>query len=313
MPKWVESLILPRAPSDDLYPQPAPPWRPDCMTLSDAHSEPGPSSALQGSDTGTPYAVKLPVFEGPLDLLLHLIRQNEVEIVDIPISEIAEQYLAYIEMMEELNIDVAAEYLLMAATLALIKSRMLLPREDDGSDEEEGDPRSDLIARLLEYQRYKEAAETLSQRRLLGRDVYRAEGKGPEPVPDSDREIEVGLFDLLEAFRVALASAQASDLYHAVESEEITVRERMVAIMELFETADTVEFMRIFADEKSSTPSRKLIVATFLAMLELARLSALRLFQSLDELGVPRGEIRLRAVREEPGGPNWADRITDTM
>ncbi len=283
------------------------------MTLSDAHSEPGPFSTLQGSDKGSLYAVKLPVFEGPLDLLLHLIRQNEVEIVDIPIAEIAEQYLAYIEMMGELNIDVAGEYLLMAATLALIKSRMLLPRESDGLAEEDGDPRSDLIARLLEYQRYKEAAETLSQRRLLGRDVYRAEGKGPEPVPDADREIEVGLFDLLEAFRVALASARASDTYHAVEAEEIKVRERMLAIMKLFETVDTVEFMRIFASENSPAPSRALIVATFLAMLELARLSALRLFQSLNEAGVPRGEIRLRVVRDDPSGSNWADRITDTM
>jgi chromatin segregation and condensation protein Rec8/ScpA/Scc1 (kleisin family) len=112
---------------------------------------------------------------------------------------------------------------------------------------------------------------------------------------------------------VALASAQASDMYHAVETEEITVRERMLFIMKLFETTDTVEFMRIFASENSSVPSRALIVATFLAMLELARLSALRLFQSLNEAGVPQGEIRLRAVRDDSGGSNWADRITDTM
>jgi len=297
----------------DPIPKPAPPWRPLRMTLSDAHSEPGSYSPLQGAEGVPAYAVKLPVFEGPLDLLLHLIRQNEVEIVDIPISQIGEQYLAYIEVMEELNIDIAGEYLLMAATLALIKSRMLLPRESLADSAEGIDPRADLIARLLEYQQYKEAAETLSRRRLLGRDVYRAEGPGPESIPEATREIEVGLFDLLEAFRTALASAQAGDQFHEVESEEITVRDRMGFIMSLFDTADTVEFMQIFQGENATRPSRAMVVATFLAMLELARLSALRLFQSLNDAGAPQGEIRLRAVRDDQDGPNWADRITDTM
>ena len=283
------------------------------MTMSDAHSEPGSFSPLQGAEGTAAYAVKLPLFEGPLDLLLHLIRQNEVRIVDIPIAQIGEQYLAYIEMMEELNIDVAAEYLLMAATLALIKSRMLLPREKTEDGEEGLDPRADLISRLLEYQQYKEAAESLSQRRLLGRDVYRAEGPAPERIPEGEREIEVGLFDLLEAFRQALASAGEGQGSHTVESEEITVRDRMISIMNLFETADTVEFMQIFRSGDAVVASRAMVVATFLAMLELARLSALRLFQSLNDVGAPQGEIRLRAVQNESGEVNWADRITDTM
>ena len=280
------------------------------MTLSDAHSESGP---LPPSGSEAAYAVKLPLFEGPLDLLLHLIRQNEVEIVDIPIAEIAEQYLAYIEMMEELDIDVAGEYLLMAATLALIKSRMLLPREGEGEDDAETDPRADLVTRLLEYQRYKEVAEELSQRRLLGRDVYRAEGPGPEPLPDDVREIEVGLFDLLEAFRTVLAAAPAGNAAHEVESEEITVRDRMVFVMGLFEARETVEFKEIFRADDSASPTRSMVIATFLAILELARLSALRLYQSLNAMGVPEGEIRLRAVAEADGGEDWADRITDTM
>ena len=283
------------------------------MTMSDAHSESGPFLHLDGAEGDAAYAVKLPLFEGPLDLLLHLIRQNEVEIVDIPVAKIAEQYLTYIELMEELNIDVVGEYLLMAATLALIKSRMLLPQEGSEQDEDGGDPRSELIARLLEYQRYKEAAETLSHRRLLGRDVYRAEAPGPERVPEGEREIEVGLFDLLEAFRTVLATRPASDLYHEVESEEITVRDRMLHVMGLFENTETLEFTRIFRDETGAPASRALVVATFLAVLELARLSALRLFQSLNAVGVPEGEIRLRAVHEVEGEIQWADRITDTM
>jgi len=166
---------------------------------------------------------------------------------------------------------------------------------------------------LLEYQRYKEAAEELSQRRLLGRDVYRAEGPGPEPVPDDVREIEVGLFDLLEAFRTVLAAAPVGNDAHAVESEEITVRDRMVFVMGLFETRETVEFKEIFRADDSASATRSMVVATFLAILELARLSALRLHQSLNAMGVPEGEIRLRAVAEEDGGEDWADRITDTM
>ena len=119
--------------------------------------------ALEGADG---YAVKLPVFEGPLDLLLHLIRQNEVEITEIPIAEISAQYLQYLDLMRELNLDVAGEYLVMASTLALIKSRMLLPQLGVEEELEGGDPRAELIARLLEYERYKEAAETLSKMRL---------------------------------------------------------------------------------------------------------------------------------------------------
>ena len=111
------------------------------------------------------YRVKLDVFEGPLDLLLHLIKKNEVEIVDIPVATITEQYLAYLEMMQNLRLDVAGEFLVMAATLMLIKSRMLLPPSEDDADEEEADPRADLVRQLLEYQRYREAALALSERR----------------------------------------------------------------------------------------------------------------------------------------------------
>ncbi|MFK7897440.1 MAG: ScpA family protein [Myxococcota bacterium] len=259
------------------------------------------------------YAVKLPVFEGPLDLLLHLIRQNEVDITDIPVARIAGQYLETIELMEELNLDVAAEYLVMAATLALIKSRMLLPDESE-DDEETLDPRTDLVQRLLEYQRFKEAADTLSKRRLLGRDVWSVVGPPPEKTPESEREIEVGLFQLVAAFKSVLDNATSDTFKHEVETEQVTVRERMLVVMDLLESAESVEFMQIFRTAgEGDAPTRSVFVATFLALLELARLSALRIYQGISDRGTPEGSIRVRRAMIESDDPEWRDRITDTM
>ncbi len=260
------------------------------------------------------YAVKLEVFEGPLDLLLHLIRQNEVDITDIPIQRIAEQYLETIEIMQELNLDVAAEYLVMAATLALIKSRMLLP--DDSTDEEDGtDPRADLIQRLLQYQRFKEAAETLSRRRRLGRDVWSVVGPGPEKTPDGEREIEVGLFDLVAAFKDVLENSEGGEsLRHEVETEEVTVRDRMMVVMDLLEANETVEFLQIFEmPGEAGPPTRGVLVATFLAVLELARLSALRIYQGISDRGTPEGAIRVRRAEIAGGGSDWRELIAGTM
>ena len=259
-------------------------------------------------ESGSPYAVKLPLFEGPLDLLLHLIRLNEVEITDIPIARIGEQYLTYLELMRELDLDIAGEYLLMAATLAWIKSRMLLP--PDGAEEEgEGpDPRAELAARLLEYQRYKEAAGELGERRLLGRDVFPAWGLRPEPPPEGEREIEVGLFELLEAFRRVLKAAGPSGAAHEVETETITVHERMIVVMKLLELRSSIDFDDVVVAEDGRPVSRVVVVATFLAILELTRLAALRLYQSLSKTGVPRGPIHLRRV-EGPEGSGWDSRI----
>jgi segregation and condensation protein A len=259
------------------------------------------------------YAVKLAVFEGPLDLLLHLIRQNEVDITDIPIARIAAQYLDTIEFMEELNLDVAAEYLVMAATLALIKSRMLLP-DESGEDEEGIDPRADLVQRLLEYQRFKEAAETLSRRRLLGRDVFSVIGPGPERTPHAEREIEVGIFELVAAFRDVLDNSESADWKHEVETEHVTVRDRMMVVMDLLEANESIEFMRIFdSPGRDGRPSRPVLVATFLAILELARLSALRLYQGLSERGTPEGPIRMRRASLDADDPEWRERITEAM
>ena len=261
------------------------------MTASVPESDP----ALLAAEQFAPYSVRLNVFEGPLDLLLHLIRINEVEITDIPIARISEQYLEYLTLMGELDLEVVGEYLVMASTLAWIKSRMLLPAERVGEDGEEIDPRAELVARLLEYQRFKEVATELGERKRLGRDVFAASGFGLEPPAESEREIEVGLFDLVEAYRRVLeAKRDAVSRPHEIEAEEITVRERMMEIMTALELRPSSDFDALRREEKSRPYTKALIIATFLAILELTRLSAIRIYQGLDDRGVPDGPIHLR-------------------
>jgi segregation and condensation protein A len=282
------------------------------MTVSLAQGDSGAPSAGASGAVASPYAVKLSVFEGPLDLLLHLIRQNEVEITDIPIAAISEQYLAYLDVMRELNLDVVGDYLVMAATLAWIKSRMLLPAEAIGEDGEEVDPRAELVARLLEYQRFKEAAEGLGDRNLLGRDVFDAHTPDMDRLPESEREIEVGLFELVRAFKTALDAAGPEPKIHEIEVEHVTVHERMMAVMEELEGVDSLEFEEILRRRDGPNPSRTVIIATFLAILELTRLAALRIFQSLNEASVPEGPIHLRRTFA-PGDPGWKDLISEVM
>ena len=270
-----------------------------------------PRSRVGLPQAASPYAVKLPLFEGPLDLLLHLIRLNEVEITDIPVARIAEQYIQYIELMRELDLDIAGEYLVMAATLAWIKSRMLLPPDGEEEEGEEIDPRAELVARLLEYQRFKEVADELGERRLLGRDVFVARGPGPEPPPDGEREIEVGLFELLEAFRKALDSAVHTGAAHEIEIESVTVHERMIVVMESLELREALEFEEILRNRDGGWVSRPVAVATFLAILELTRLEALSLYQTVNERGLPAGPIHLR--RSAAGHAGWRDLIAEIM
>jgi segregation and condensation protein A len=255
-------------------------------------------------------AVKLDVFEGPLDLLLHLIRANEVDIHDIPIAAIAAQYFEYLELMVELNLDAAGEYLLMAATLAWIKSRLLLPPQE-GDEEDEGlDPRLALVARLLEYQRYREVAEQLGQRPLLGRDVFAAQGAGLDAPPESERELDVDLFKLVQAFRDVLRRARPEAAPHAVETERVTVLECMREVMQLLAARPLLSFEDLFEARGDEVPSRSRLVATFLALLELTRLAAVRLYQSRAESGVPTGPIQVRLA---PGGEAgaWAERVAE--
>jgi len=272
-----------------------------------------PSASPHTATSVSPYGVKLHAFEGPLDLLLHLIRINELEITDIPIARVAEQYLEYLEVMREfdLDLDVAGEYLLMAATLAWIKSRMLLPVERD-EEGEEVDPRAELVARLLEYQRFKEVASELGERRLLGRDVFDASAPGPVGPSEAEREVEISIFELVEAFRSALRRAGPSGAPHEIEVETVTVQERMVAVMEAMGTRDTIEFDAVLSAEDGQLVHRAVIVATFLAVLELTRPEALRIFQGLNGNGVPQGPIHLRRG-EDAAATNWRGRIAGSM
>ena len=217
---------------------------------------------------------QLEVFEGPLDLLLHLIKKNEVEIVDIPIATITEQYLAYLEMMRELSLDVAGEFLVMAATLVQIKSRMLLPPDETDSDEEEGgDPRDELVRRLLEYQRFKEAAGELERRDILRRDVF---ARSPEP-PAETQTVgfeSVSLFDLISALRTVL-DRLPKDSAHRVVLETVSVREKMSLLLDDLHRRGQVVFQELFA----GAVSRLEVIVTFLAMLELVKIRAVKIWQ----------------------------------
>jgi segregation and condensation protein A len=281
----------------------------DPSVSSDPTSAPGGVEAYPIASSSSHYAVRLPAFEGPLDLLLHLIRVNEVEITDIPIAQVAEQYLEYLDVLRELDLDVAGEYLLMAATLAWIKSRMLLP-PDGVADEDGVDPRAELVARLLEYQRFKEAAERLADRPLEGRDVFRAVAPGPDVPPESERELEVSLFDLVEAYRRALRAAPQSGAPHSVEVETVTVRERMIAVMETLGIGGSLDLDAVLGRPGGEAPSRALVVATFLAVLELCRIAALHLYQGMSERGCPVGPIHLRVADD---GEAWRARIAEIM
>ena len=220
------------------------------------------------------YRVKLDVFEVPLDLLLHLIKKNEVEIVDIPIAIITEQYLAYLEVMRELSLDVAGEFLVMAATLMLIKSRMLLPPSEGDEEAEEPDPRAELVQQLLEYQRYREAALALGERPFLKRDVFTREPLASDadergPAADEPVRVRVTVWELMEAFRAVLERARPQAV-HEIAIELVSLRDRAEALLSALSVSRVLEFERLFAAEAT----RVEIVVTFLALLELMKMGA---------------------------------------
>jgi segregation and condensation protein A len=219
--------------------------------------------------------IQLEIFEGPLDLLLHLIKKNEVSITDIPIATIIEQYLATLDVMQTFNLDVAGEFLVMAATLIHIKSRMLLPMADDEDDEEEEgiDPREELVRRLLEYQRFKDAADQLERRELLTRDVFVRSVAPAEAIPPPGFR-EVSVFELLTALKRVL-DRLPKDVVHEVMLEKITVREKMTLLLDQLRTQGKILFESLFAE----VTTRMEVVVTFLAMLELVKVRAIRIFQ----------------------------------
>ncbi|MBM3298876.1 MAG: segregation/condensation protein A [Deltaproteobacteria bacterium] len=222
------------------------------------------------------YEIKLEVFEGPLDLLLHLIQRNEVSITDIPIALITGQYLETIELMKSLNLDVAGEYLVMAAYLTHIKSMMLLPHpEDDELPEQGEDPRHELVAHLLEYKRYKEAAENLAQNPVLDRDVFVRESLNEEAeIPLSQQPLNVGLPELLEAFREVIERTPRRDLIE-VEPDRLLVKDKIREILEKLESHELITFATLFDEDVT----RLNILTTFLALLEIVKLQLVRVYQ----------------------------------
>lgn len=223
------------------------------------------------------YTVRLDGFEGPLDLLLHLIRKNKIDIFNIPIALITEQYMEYLRIMKTLNLDIAGEYLLMASTLLHIKSKMLLPlREGEEEEGPEEDPRAELVRRLLEYQKYKAAAEELLVRPMLYRDVFvRLNPSDSESEEEQEERIEVTLFDLLEAFRQMLTRAKDKPT-HEIVLDRITVEERIQEILSLFkEEKKSIAFHLLFPEGAS----RRMIIVTFLAILELVKMKWIRVYQ----------------------------------
>jgi segregation and condensation protein A len=244
-----------------------------------------------------PYALQvfLEAFEGPLDLLLYLIRRQNIDILDIPIAEITKQYVQYIEMMKELQLELAGEYLLMAAMLAEIKSRMLLPRPE-ADDEEEKDPRAELVRRLQEYERFKKAAQDISDLPRLERDVFVANAEAPErkvvtKMPD------VTLKELLLSFHDVLRRAEMFSNLH-VQREPLSVRQRMSEILTRIKAGSFTGFADLFDPEEG----RMGVAVTFIAILELLRGSVIEVVQS-DEFAPLhiRASSSVRLVSDDEG------------
>lgn len=212
-----------------------------------------------------PYEVKMEMFEGPLDLLLFLIKRDDMDIRDIRVSDITKEYLSYIDLIKDLNLDLAGEFLVMASTLLQIKAKMLLPRDQTGLDDEEGpDPRTELVAKLMEYQKFKEAASVLSQREFDARNIYY---RNILPVfAEEDMSLQATIFELLDAFKDVLN--QAGDEIKDLIYDEIPLEQKIRDILDLLEEKNCIHFNEIFLSTK---PRRDLIV-TFLALLELIRL-----------------------------------------
>ena len=217
--------------------------------------------------------VFLDAFEGPLDLLLYLIKRQNLDILDIPIAEITSQYVEYIELMQELRLELAAEYLVMAAMLAEIKSRMLLPRQEE-QDDEEVDPRAELIRRLQEYERYKQAAEDIDQLPRLGRDLFQTVVEVPDKRFER-RPPDVDLKEILLALKDVLHRADMFS-HHRIESETLSVRERMSLVLEAINSESFVEFSQLFKVEEG----RLGVVVTFLAILELIKGALVEMVQA---------------------------------
>ncbi len=242
------------------------------------------------------YEVKLDIFEGPLDLLLYLIKKNELDIYNIPIALITKQYLEYIDILKTLNLDLAGEYLVLAATLVHIKSKLLLP-ETPEEGEEESDPRQELVQQLLEYQAFKNASQSLQAREVLERDVF-IRGAAPAETPPADYDnqawLEIGLFELVDAFRQVLSNLGQPELMK-IDLDRTSLADRINEIMDRLRERQSLTFTELLNGQRE----RRLVIYTLLALLELVKQRMIRICQS-----GPFGVIRLFlavAVEEEHG------------
>jgi segregation and condensation protein A len=247
---------------------------------SPPQAPPEPASvpaAVEERVAANTYQVKLPSFEGPLDLLLHLIEEHELNVMDIPIAFVAKKYVEYITLMEELNIDIASEYLVMAATLTHIKSKLLLPvvpTDQEDEAEAEVDPRAELVRRLLEYQKYKHAAEQLSGNPVLGRDVFLRGVPAPN-VEGVAPLAGLSLFKLLDAFQGVLSRAKTV-IDHQIDFERFSITDRINELSEMLKSRGKVLFEQLFEGHRG----RADLIVTFLAILEMTRLRLTRIDQA---------------------------------
>ncbi|MBI3871641.1 MAG: segregation/condensation protein A [candidate division Zixibacteria bacterium] len=262
--------------------QDAPNHRRKSAVAVDDAPEPHNGNGHGGADT---LSFKLDVFEGPLDLLLFLIRKDEIDITDIPIAKITAEYLSMLRLMESCDLEIAGEYIVMAATLLRIKSAMLLPRDPE-SDEEE-DPREELVQALLEYRKFKEGAAILDVREEDERGIYARSDFALGPLPSKSRFVmDQTLFDLLSAFHDVVVRIEP-DTVHRVTVAEQTVEERIAELDLLLDQTESIEFAALFA----GLAARWLVIVTFLAVLELVRLRRISVKQ-----GRPFGELTLERV-----------------
>lgn len=233
------------------------------------------------------YSVKLDVFEGPLDLLLHLIKKHQVNIYDIPIALITRQYIEYLELMQTLNLSIAGDFLVMAATLVHIKSKMLLPPDEKAPEEEEEDPREELVSRLLEYKKFKEASLQLEERESIWTEVYRRSPSSEgEPVNEEFCFTDLNLFDLVEALQKVIERLPEKE-WMEVTQEILSVTDKINDLLEYLEGKESATFIELFKGDST----RGMVVVTFLALLELCRLRLVNI-QQLEEFGV----IRVRKL-----------------
>lgn len=224
----------------------------------------------------TPYKIALDIFEGPLDLLLYLIRKSEIDIYDIPIESVTKQYLEYMSNMQELDINVAGDYFVMAASLMYIKSKMLLPPEERPLDEEgeDEDPRMDLVRQLLEYKKFKDAASYLHNRQVLQEDIFARNVPIEMPEEESTFLSNISVFDLIDAFSGALRKFEEGDV-REIEEEKFTVAEKIAHLRDVVINKNKFSLTQLI----ENMTNRHEIIATFLALLELMRLKVIKVVQ----------------------------------